>query len=44
MKYMQDLKVDLEDIAVLVIGEALQAPSIGEFTREGFVAGWKALR
>ncbi|KAI9793105.1 MAG: Scaffold-type E3 ligase [Peltula sp. TS41687] len=43
MKYMQDLKVDLEDIAVLIIGEALQSPSMGEFTREDFVAGWKGL-
>ena len=44
MKYINDLKVDLEDIAVLAIGEALQAPSMGEFTREGFINGWKTLK
>ncbi|KAI9799871.1 MAG: Scaffold-type E3 ligase [Piccolia ochrophora] len=43
MKYLSDLKIQLDDIAVLAIGEALQAPTMGEFTREGFVNGWRAL-
>ena len=44
MRYMGDLKVQLDDIAVLAIGEALQAPTMGEFTREGFVRGWRTLK
>ena len=43
MKYMQDLKVQLDDIVVLAIGEALQAPSMGEFSRDGFAKGWRTL-
>ncbi|KAI9803209.1 MAG: hypothetical protein M1825_002000 [Sarcosagium campestre] len=43
MRYLADLKVQLDDVAVLVVGEALQSPTMGEFTRQGFVDGWKAL-
>ncbi|KAI9811190.1 MAG: Scaffold-type E3 ligase [Thelocarpon impressellum] len=43
MKYLQDLKVQLDEIVVLAIGEALQSPTMGEFTRDGFVRGWKSL-
>lgn len=44
MKYLQDLQINLDDIAVLIVGEALQSPTMGEFTREGFTTGWKNLR
>jgi DCN1-like protein 1/2 len=43
MKYFTDLKVELEEITVLVICEALKSPTIGEFVRDGFIDGWKAL-
>ena len=44
MRYLKDIGVGLEDISVLAIGEALQSPTMGELTREGFVAGWKAFK
>ncbi|KAI9840388.1 MAG: Scaffold-type E3 ligase [Sclerophora amabilis] len=43
MRYLKDIKVQLDEIAVLAIGEALQAPTMGEFTRDGFVKGWRTL-
>ena len=44
MRYMADLQVDLDDVATLTIAEALSSPTMGEFDREGFVQGWRALR
>jgi len=41
MSYLQSIGVDLEDASVFIAVELLQAPSIGEITREGFVKGWK---
>lgn len=41
MKYLQAINVNLEEPAVLVIAELLKAPSVGEFSRQGFVDGWK---
>ncbi|KAI9760097.1 MAG: Scaffold-type E3 ligase [Geoglossum simile] len=43
MRYFTDLKVELEEITVLVICEALKSPAIGEFVRDGFIEGWKTL-
>jgi len=43
MRYFTDLKVELEEITVLVICEALKSPTIGEFVRDGFIEGWKTL-
>lgn len=40
MKYLQELSVDLEDIDSLAALEIVQAPTMGEITREGFVNGW----
>ena len=42
MRYMADLQVELDDVATLAIAEALSAPTMGEFNREGFVQGWKS--
>lgn len=42
MKYLQDIDIGLEEPTILVIAELLQAPTMGEFAREGFVDGWKA--
>ena len=44
MRYFADLQVNLDDVVALAIAEALSAPTLGEFTREGFVQGWKSLR
>jgi DCN1-like protein 1/2 len=41
MNYLQSVGIDLEDASVFIAVELLQAPSIGEITREGFVKGWK---
>ncbi|KAI2642483.1 DUF298-domain-containing protein [Xylaria nigripes] len=41
MRYLQSIGVGLEDASLFVAIELLQAPSIGEITRAGFVDGWK---
>ncbi|TQV91910.1 defective in cullin neddylation protein 1 [Cordyceps javanica] len=42
MKYLQnDLKVNIENAELFVVLELLQAPSIGEISRHGYVEGWK---
>ncbi|CUS14429.1 unnamed protein product [Tuber aestivum] len=43
MKFLPAIGVGLEEETVLVLAEALRAPTMGEFAREGFVEGWKAL-
>ena len=35
------LNANLENAELFVVLELLQAPSIGEVTRKGFVEGWK---
>jgi DCN1-like protein 1/2 len=35
------LKANLENAELFVVVDLLQAPSIGEVTRKGFVEGWK---
>ncbi|RDA82687.1 hypothetical protein CP532_6344 [Ophiocordyceps camponoti-leonardi (nom. inval.)] len=43
MDYLDSkMKVNLENAELLVILELLQAPSVGEISRRGFVDGWKA--
>lgn len=41
MKYFGDLQVRLDEVACLAVAELLRSPSMGEFTREGFVEGWR---
>lgn len=41
MAYLTDLAVNLEDASSLVPLEIVQAPAIGEMTRDGFVKGWQ---
>ncbi|KAI1348668.1 Cullin binding-domain-containing protein [Xylaria sp. FL0043] len=41
MGYLQSIGVGLEDASLFIAVELLQAPSIGEITRAGFVSGWK---
>ncbi|KAK2745383.1 Scaffold-type E3 ligase [Myotisia sp. PD_48] len=43
MKYLNDIQVKLDEVACLAVAELLQSPSMGEFTREKFVEGWKTL-
>jgi DCN1-like protein 1/2 len=45
MAYLGDkLGVSLENAELFVVMELVQAPSIGEITRTGFVDGWKSTR
>lgn len=41
MRYLADLGVKLDEVVVLAILTELAAPTMGEFTREGFVNGWQ---
>lgn len=42
MQYIEGtLKVKLDDAGLFVVQELVQAPSIGEITRKGYVEGWK---
>lgn len=40
MKYFEAIDVALDDVSFVVAFELLEAPSMGEFSREGFVNGW----
>lgn len=45
MNYLNDeLKVNIENAELFVVLELLQAPTIGEISRKGYVEGWKASR
>ncbi|CAH0004088.1 unnamed protein product [Clonostachys byssicola] len=45
MSYLgQKLGVSLENAELFVVLELVQAPSVGEITRAGFIEGWKATR
>ncbi|GAP88824.1 putative defective in cullin neddylation protein 1 [Rosellinia necatrix] len=41
MRYLQSIGVGLEDASLFLAVHLLQAPSIGEIPRDGFVNGWK---
>ncbi|EAT76652.2 hypothetical protein SNOG_16073 [Parastagonospora nodorum SN15] len=41
MKYFGDLNVDLEGLESFAAHEIVQAPAMGELSREGFVNGWQ---
>ncbi|KAJ6784044.1 hypothetical protein PWT90_00331 [Aphanocladium album] len=42
MNYLSnDLKVNIENAELFVVLELLQAPSVGEISRKGYVDGWK---
>ncbi|KAI2609167.1 DUF298-domain-containing protein [Hypoxylon sp. NC1633] len=41
MLYLKSIGVDLEGPSLFLAMELVQAPTIGEITREGFINGWK---
>ncbi len=41
MKYFQEIDVDVEGLESLAALEVVQAPTMGEMSREGFVNGWQ---
>ncbi|KAI4139065.1 MAG: hypothetical protein LQ341_004374 [Variospora aurantia] len=44
MHYLGDLGLSLEEPVVLAVLTELDAPTMGELARKGFVEGWKELR
>lgn len=45
MEYLSSkLNISLEDAQLLVAVELVQAPSVGEISRQGYVNGWKTAR
>lgn len=40
MKFFADIGVNAEDLDALATFEIIQAPTMGEMSREGFVKGW----
>lgn len=43
MSYFEHLGINLESVEFLVPMEIVQAPALGEITKEGFVGGWKRI-
>ncbi|OJJ44883.1 hypothetical protein ASPZODRAFT_134288 [Penicilliopsis zonata CBS 506.65] len=43
IRFLGDIQVRLDEVACLGIAELLNSPSMGEFTREGFVNGWRSV-
>jgi DCN1-like protein 1/2 len=41
MKYFDETGVDAEGLDSLAVLEIVQAPTMGEMSREGFVNGWQ---
>ena len=41
MKYFTDTDVDLEGLESFAVLEIVQAPTMGEMSRDGFVNGWQ---
>lgn len=41
MRFLTNIQVQLDEVACLGVFEMCKCPSMGEFTREGFVEGWK---
>lgn len=44
MDYLEKINVSLENVELFVALEIVQAPTIGEITKQGFVEGWKKAR
>lgn len=43
IKLCEDLGVDPEDVVLLAVAYELKSPRMGEWTRKGWVDGWKAV-
>jgi DCN1-like protein 1/2 len=43
MRYLQSLDIGLEEPTVLALSELLRAPTMGEFSRAGFLEGWSSI-
>ncbi|KAI8990376.1 Cullin binding-domain-containing protein [Trametes punicea] len=43
IRFCEDLGVDPEDVVLLAVAYELKSPGMGQWTRKGWVEGWKAL-
>ncbi|KAL2826591.1 Cullin binding-domain-containing protein [Aspergillus cavernicola] len=43
MRFLGDINVELDEVTCLAIAELLQSPSMGEFTRDEFLNGWRSV-
>lgn len=43
IKLCEDLEVDPEDVVMLAVAYELKSPKVGEWSRAGWVEGWKSL-
>lgn len=43
MSYCEDLSTSLEDVVLLPLSFYLQSPTMGRFTRDKFISGWRTL-
>ncbi|KAK9318868.1 Cullin binding-domain-containing protein [Lipomyces orientalis] len=43
INYIQDLGVALEDPVVLALACKLEGPTMGQFTKQGFIKGWQSM-
>lgn len=43
MQYFEQLGIDLESVEFLIPMEIVQAPALGEITKDGFVSGWRKI-
>ena len=39
----EDLEVDPEDVVLLAVAYELKSPSLGRWTKSGWIEGWKSL-
>lgn len=44
MKLLESIQVQLDEVACLAVFEMCKSPSMGEFTRQGFIDGWRVAR
>lgn len=44
MSFCQDIDLDLEDVVLIALATVLKSPQMGEWTRTGWVEGWKSLK
>ncbi|KAK9463180.1 Cullin binding-domain-containing protein [Lipomyces oligophaga] len=43
ISFVQDLGMDVEDPSVLALVCKLEAPTVGQFSKDGFIKGWQSL-
>jgi DCN1-like protein 1/2 len=44
MKLCEELAVELDDVVLIALAYELKAPNVGEWTKKGWLDGWKTLK